>query len=460
MADPAHEAADRAVEAFKAEVREVYLQAETDAQEAFSAFLARFEEKDAAMRAKVEAGELSRDDWLRWRKSAMLVGKRHASVLEQAARACSHANETAMAALSGRLPEVYAENANFAAFEVCRESGLDLSFDLVDADTVRHMLTAGEALIALPALNVAKDLAWNRKLVASQLTQGVLLGESIPKLAKRVQRVVDSNYATAVRTARTAVTGAENAGRVSSYRRAQAMGIDVEQEWLATLDGRTRHSHRRLDGERAPVGGKFSNGCRYPGDPEAAYAETMNCRCTLVPAVAGIDQSDAYRWSRLPAGMTYGQWKAGKAERAPHDSSGRTMGEFFEQPSVKAQLEKRGMSEAKARGALSAELKRRGTDGNAFRRMQRSEQQAVWRDALQSRHAQERMAERGVTLKQVDDAVANPLHAFEPTTDKLGRRAQKLIGKEATVVVNPDTGVIITTYKTGRRERRKYGVDE
>lgn len=321
MADPAHEAADRAVEAFKAEVREVYLQAETDAQEVFSAFLARFEEKDAAMRAKVEAGELSRDDWLRWRKSAMLVGKRHASVLEQAARACSHANEAAMAALSGRLPEVYAENANFAAFEVCRESGLDLSFDLVDADAVRHMLDSGEAVLPAPSVDVPKDLAWNRKLVASQLTQGVLLGESIPKLAKRVQRVAGSNYATAVRTARTAVTGAENAGRVSSYRRAQAMGIDVEQEWLATLDGRTRHSHRKLDGERAPVGGKFSNGCRYPGDPEAAYAETMNCRCTLVPAVAGIDQSDAYRWSRLPAGMTYEQWKAGK--EPPRESHSR-----------------------------------------------------------------------------------------------------------------------------------------
>lgn len=34
------------------------------------------------------------------------------------------------------------------------------------------------------------------------------------------------------------------------------------------------------------------------------------------PAVAGIDQSDAYRWSRLPAGMTYEQWKAGIAEDA------------------------------------------------------------------------------------------------------------------------------------------------
>ncbi len=86
-------------------------------------------------------------------------------------------------------------------------------------------------------------------------------------------------------------------------------GDDADAVSLSALFG---------DGERVPVGGKFSNGCRYPGDLEAAYAETMNCRCTLVPVVAGIDQSDAYRWSRLPAGMTYEQWKAGKgkAERS------------------------------------------------------------------------------------------------------------------------------------------------
>ena len=36
------------------------------------------------------------------------------------------------------------------------------------------------------------------------------------------------------------------------------------------------------------------------------------------------------------------------------------------------------MTEGQARKALSAELKRRGADGNAFRRMQRPEQQEVW----------------------------------------------------------------------------------
>ena len=90
------------------------------------------------------------------------------------------------------------------------------------------------------------------------------------------------------------------------------MGIKLKQEWLATLDGRTRHSHRQLDGERREVGKRFSSGCRYPGDPQAAYAEICNCRCTLVAAVDGIDQDSADRFSRLPAGTTYDQWKAGK----------------------------------------------------------------------------------------------------------------------------------------------------
>ncbi len=147
-------------------------------------------------------------------------------------------------------------------------------------------------MFAAPSLDVAKDKRWNRRLMASQLTQGIMLGESIPRLAGRMRRVTGSNHATAVRIARTAATGAENAGRVASYKRARGMGIKLKQEWVAALDGRTRHSHRQLDGERREVGEAFSNGCRFPGDPQARYAEVCNCRCTLIAAVDGVDTSD------------------------------------------------------------------------------------------------------------------------------------------------------------------------
>lgn len=326
MSDQAHDYAERKIAEFQAEVWEVYQQAQADAQEALAKFLKRFEKEDAKRRELVEKGEMTKAEYKSWRSGQILRRRQLSSTLDQVSQAMTEANQVAMAALAGKLPEVYAENANYSAFWVCKETGLAVGFDLVDPDTVQHMLTAGEALFMAPDVNVAKDKLWNRKLMASQLTQGVLLGESIPKMARRVQRVTGSNYAAAVRTARTAVTGAENAGRVHSYKRAKDMGIKLQKEWLATLDGRTRHSHRQLDGQKIPNedGAKFDNGCRYPGDPQGRYDEICNCRCTLVAAIEGVDTSDAERWSRLPEGMTYEEWKnelAPKPQAKPKDEA-------------------------------------------------------------------------------------------------------------------------------------------
>lgn len=309
MIDQAHDYAERKIAEFQAEVWEVYQQAQADAQEALAKFLKRFEKEDAKRRELVEKGEMTKAEYKAWRSGQILRSKQLSSTLDQVSQAMVNANQVAMAALAGKLPEVYAENANYAAFSICKETGAAVAFDLVDPDTVGHMLTAGAAL--LPAVDAAKDIAWNRKLVSSQLTQGVLLGESIPKIARRVQNVTGSNIATAMRTARTAVTGAECAGRMASYERAKGMGIKLKKEWVSTLDNRTRHSHRQLDGERIDNDekAKFSNGCRYPGDPTARYAEICNCRCTVIAAVEGFETDDAERWSKLPKGMTYEEWK-------------------------------------------------------------------------------------------------------------------------------------------------------
>ena len=324
MGDQAHDFAEQKIAEFQAEVWETYQQAQADAQEALSRFLKRFEKEDERQREKVKAGELSEADYKAWRKGKILRSRQLSSTLGQVSQAMTEANRVAMAALNGKLSEVYAENANYAAFSICKETGAAVAFDLVDPDTVGHMLTAGAAL--LPAVDVAKDVSWNRKLVSSQLTQGVLLGESIPKIARRVQNVTGSNIATAMRTARTAVTGAECAGRMNSYERAKGMGIKLKKEWVSTLDNRTRHSHRQLDGERIDNDekAKFSNGCRYPGDPTARYAEICNCRCTVIAAVEGFETDDAERWSKLPKGMTYEEWKnelAPKPQAKPKDEA-------------------------------------------------------------------------------------------------------------------------------------------
>lgn len=72
------------------------------------------------------------------------------------------------------------------------------------------------------------------------------------------------------------------------------------------------------DGQRVAVGEAFHVGgasIRYPGDPQASGYLIYNCRCTLVSAVKGIDQSDAPRASKLD-GMSYEDWKAGKEQES------------------------------------------------------------------------------------------------------------------------------------------------
>lgn len=73
-----------------------------------------------------------------------------------------------------------------------------------------------------------------------------------------------------------------------------------------------------------------------------------------------------------------------------------------------------------------------------------------------SKHAYERLAERGITLESIKDAVENPLHKSEVITDEQGRPSQKYIGEQTTVAINPETGKIATSWKTGTRTRKKY----
>jgi hypothetical protein len=72
-------------------------------------------------------------------------------------------------------------------------------------------------------------------------------------------------------------------------------GIEMLHEWVATLDSRTRDTHAYLHGERIETDGRFSNGLRYPHDPEGPPEEVINCRCTVVSVLKGLKESDAYR---------------------------------------------------------------------------------------------------------------------------------------------------------------------
>ena len=235
-------------------------------------------------------------------------------------------NQIAASVINGHLPEVYANNYNFGTYQIEHDSQIDTSFTLYDRQTVERLMRDNPDVIPIKArVDIPKDKLWNKRKINDVITQSILTGDSISDIAKSLTKVAEMNKVASVRTARTATTSAENGGRVDSYKRAQEMGIKLRQQWLATLDNRTRDSHRALDGEIIAVAKdkwhpvKFSNGCRFPGDPQGPRHEIYNCRCTLLGVVDGVDfkLSDVTQRDSKLGEQSYDEWKAGHKKKVP-----------------------------------------------------------------------------------------------------------------------------------------------
>lgn len=207
----------------------------------------------------------------------------------------AHVNETALAYTQDQLPEIYAINYN-QAVETADEVGI--SFTLINGDVVKRMVRDGD--IELPnqdkRLNIPKDQRWNTKQLNSSVLQGILQGESMDKIANRILPIVGRNESAAIRNARTMVTGAENRGRLDSYKQLGEDGLVLKKVWMATPDGRTRDWHIDMDGQEVGVDENFVDGLgnelEYPGDPGGAPETVYNCRCTMVTDVVGFRRSD------------------------------------------------------------------------------------------------------------------------------------------------------------------------
>lgn len=325
--DEAHVQTDKEIAKIERKLRTLYERASKEAQAKADRFFKQFERIDAVKRDLLAKGKISKEEYIEWRKnkSGMFTGY-YLPLVNSLAADMTNSNQIAASIVNGHLPDVYANNFNHATYQIEHDTQLDTSFTLYDRQTVERLVRDNPDVIPIkPRVDIPKDRLWNKQKINGEITQGILQGDSIPDIVKRLHKVADMNNVAAVRTARTATTAAENGGRVDSYKRAQDMGIKLRQQWLATLDGRTRDSHRALDGESIPVAkdkwhpAKFSNGCRFPGDPQGPGHEIYNCRCTLIADLVGVDQGRiddlGIRNHRKLGSMSYDEWKEGHRKK-------------------------------------------------------------------------------------------------------------------------------------------------
>lgn len=286
MADTAHRLTDEKLEKMERHLSAIYRRAEKEIQKTADEYFDKFHKQDEAKRKLLEQGKITEDEYKKWRKNKIMYGKRFTKMKEQCAKQLLNVNETALAYVNDQLPEIYALNYNALAKSVDGVGGY--VFTLLNANTVKHLAMADKSLLPYKKLDPSKDIPWNMKKINTETLQGIIQGESMGKIAKRIRNVQGMNRTQAIRTARTIVTGAENKGRQDSYARAEADGIILQKEWIATNDSRTRHSHAVLDGAIVDQDKKFDNGLMYPGDPSGRPEEVYNCRCTVAAVIKGF----------------------------------------------------------------------------------------------------------------------------------------------------------------------------
>ena len=293
MADKAHRLTDEKLEEMEKRLSAIYSRAEKEIQKTADEYFSKFAKQDEAKRKLLEQGKITEEEYTKWRKGKVMYGKRFTEMKEQCAKQLLNVNKTAIAYINGELPEVYAINYN--ALESAVDGVGGYSFTLVDADTVRNLAVTDTSLLPYKEIDPAKDIPWNMKKINAETLQGILQGESMDKISKRIMNVQEMNKTQAIRSARTIVTGAENKGRQDSYARAEADGIILQKEWISTNDRRTRHSHAVLDGAIVDQDKKFDNGLMFPGDPNGRPEEVWNCRCALAAVVKGFKKAQVQK---------------------------------------------------------------------------------------------------------------------------------------------------------------------
>lgn len=290
MADNAHIDTDIKLEQMERHLSAIYSRAGKEIEKTAKKYFEQFAELDKQKKKLLDDGKITEQEYKTWRQNKILYGKRYDNLKEQISKQLATTNETALAYVNGELPQVYVKNYNATGSGI--ESQVKgYSFELTDANTVKKLATENKSLLPEKKLDIPADKKWNTKKMNSEVLQGILQGDSMDKIAKRMRTVTGMNATSAIRNARTMVTGAENSGRLDGMKKAEEDGIELKKEWIATTDSRTRHWHAELDGVQVGIDEPFENEygkIMFPGDPSADGANVYNCRCTMVSKVVGF----------------------------------------------------------------------------------------------------------------------------------------------------------------------------
>ena len=121
--------------------------------------------------------------------------------------------------------------------------------------------------------------------VLREISRGIAQGLSYQEMARNLKNVTNVDYNKTLRIAKTEGHRIQQEATYNVQKRAIAKGAKVVKQWDSTLDGKTRPTHRALDGQIVGVDEYFKSEsgykALYPGN-FGIPSEDCNCRCCLL----------------------------------------------------------------------------------------------------------------------------------------------------------------------------------
>ena len=324
MIDAGVKATEKQYLSLRKKLERLYSQAFKDLQKKLYRHIKRFAAKDKQMHADLLAGKISKEKYQSWLMGQVFTGKRWKDRIGTVARTLTNLNRQAMNLLRNGVISVFAQNMNYQNYKLEHDLGVDTGFSVYNPESVSRLIKDEPSVLPKWRIDEEKDYVWNAQKVRDIVTQGIIQGESVQQIADRLARDLKStNMRKMQMFARTAVTGAQNAGRIEAMRKQQELGIHVHKKWIATHDSRTRDTHLDLDGQTAEIDDPFEVAVKgameeiqYPGDPNAVPELVYNCRCTLGYVYPDlIKMTQKLKPNEQAKGMTYDQWIEAKENR-------------------------------------------------------------------------------------------------------------------------------------------------
>lgn len=226
-------------------------------------------------RLKTEEGEINKDSieyQIGHQKSLQTQIK---AILEQM-------NTQQFESISAFLQQCYEDGFIGTMYDL-QHQGIPLTVPIDQKNVVKALKNNSKLSKGLWG-DLADDNSELQARIRAEISRGISQGSSYDKISKLLAEHMSIGYSKAARIVRTESHRISQEATLDAQHKAKDKGADVVKQWDASLDGRTRKEHRKLDGQIRELDEPFEVGglkAMCPGKfnrPE----HDINCRCTIL----------------------------------------------------------------------------------------------------------------------------------------------------------------------------------